>query len=247
VVLSVNGRTSGVTFAPGQTYTLAGCNLGSGGTAKLNAYAPNYGAMTIPLIVDTWGPSAIVAHIDANFGGVPSVSSVSVQVTPTGAAEIGLGGAFPFNAVEVERVICLPTGKLANLFYGPNIHSYFQGKIACDTEYTTASGSINYRFQNDTLFSLCSSAKMETLYDLYDLSPIWARGFVYAGVWNGQYGGSGSRVDTGGAGVSLSQDHKLRVSIELTGNACTFLYHYGVKVRGPRGVDPYPIPVTNMN
>ncbi len=256
-VLAVNGRISDVTFAPGQAYTLTGCNLGTAGTARLSSYAPAYGGFTIPLIVDSWNPSTIIAHIDANFGGAPSVPSVNVQVTPAGGGEVGLGGAFPFKAVEVERMICLPTGKLAQYFtIGPRAQYKYSSEY-CDRLFTTINGTFigtttAPNVNISTMISVCQKIKIEyadKLFDLYDLSPIWSRGFIYEGVWNDERGRDGSRVDTGGAGVSLGQNHELRVSLPFSesGSGCEWIYHLAVKVRGPRGVDPYPIAITNTN
>jgi hypothetical protein len=256
-ISSINGRTSstlsqsGLLFQPGSQLNIVGCGFGSGGQAYLDG-----GGGSLPLKIDSWKDSNVVAKIDDSLGGVPDFGMLTVYVQPNNAPVITLAGPSSFHAARETAQWPLPPtlGKYSQVYGAPKV------SLSSDGKSTIVERSATYT-------PFCPAQQDQT-----DMVDFWStasdhlkQGFEVVGVdfqnmtsqvtndWKGeqnvlvgeiaraQYEKSNNRIAVTFQGHSFYDKKGFGIFLPSGGGGsrCTSLYSVSARISGPRGVAPF--------
>jgi hypothetical protein len=252
-ISTINGKKfatllqSGILFQPGSKLDIAGCGFGPGGQAYLNA-----GDRTVPLKIDSWKDSHVVAKIDDALGGVPDFGMLTVYVKPNSAPVITLAGPSSFRAARETIQIALPParGVYSKVYGTPKTNVSPDGKFTkverksrftpyCPTQpefmdiWPIDSGFFNQGFEVVSVDykNWTNQVVGEDINSQFGVSE-------YSG--RAQYEASKKRIAVMFQGHSTYQKKGVGVASDFDGSSeCTSLYFVSLTVTGPRGVAPF--------
>ncbi len=253
-ISTINGKKSatllqsGILFQPGSKLDIAGCGFGPGGQAYLNA-----GDRTVPLKIDSWKDSHVVAKIDDALGGVPDFGMLTVYVKPNSAPVITLAGPSSFRAARETAQWALPPalGKYSKVYGAPKVSLSPDGKstvVERNTRYTpfcpaqkdqtemvdswpTDSAHFNQGFEVVGL-------NFQNMTDQLVNDDMNSQGVVVGSEARAQHEKSKNRIAVTFQGHSSYS--KLQGGVEDNGYSdCTSRYSVSVKITGPRGISPF--------
>jgi hypothetical protein len=253
-ISNINGRSSatlsqsGFLFQPGSQLNIAGCGFGPGGQAYLIA-----GDRTVPLKIDSWKNSNVVAKIDDALGGVPDFGMLTVYVKPNSGPVITLAGPSSFRAARETAQWALPPalGKYSKVYGAPKVSLSPDGKstvVERNTRYTpfcpaqkdqtemvdswpTDSAHFNQGFEVVGL-------NFQNMTDQLVNNDINSQGVVVGSEARAQHEKSKNRIAVTFQGHSSYS--KLQGGVEDNGfSDCTSRYSVSVRITGPRGISPF--------
>jgi hypothetical protein len=253
-ISNINGKTSatlsqsGFLLQPGSQLNIVGCGFGPGGQAYLNA-----GDRTVPLKINSWKDSNVVAKIDDALGGVPDFGMLTVYVKPNSVPAITLAGPTSFRAARETAQWALPLelGKYSNVYGAPKV------SLSPDGKSTIVERNARYT-------PFCPAQKDQT--DMVDFWPTASdhlkQGFEVVGVdfqnmtsQESHDYPSEQTVLVGDIARAQHEKSKNRIAVTFQGHSwylkskfgdgggaysiCTSRYSVSARITGPRGVAPF--------
>jgi len=245
---NINGTQSFVVLLqPGSQLNIAGCGFGNGGQAYLSKGV----GVAVPLIVDTWNESNIIAHIDSAIGGVRDIGPLNVHVKPNGAPELASasasGGSSSFHAARETALWVLPPllGKYSQVPREPTVSLSRDGKstLVLRTAYSPfcppvtdqearmqdiwklGSAFFEQGFEVDGVVYQNMTNQFQQNYYLKEIIPVGKDGGAY------YLASAKSIIVTFQWGIVLRKSGAV--------DHCTSSYSVSLKLTGPRGVTPF--------
>ena len=251
---NINGTQSFVVLLqPGSQLNIAGCGFGNGGQAYLSVGI----GVAVPLIVDTWNDSNIMAHIDSAIGGVRDIGPLNVHVKPNGAPELASasasGGSSSFRAARETALWALPAslGKYSQVYGTPKVTLSPDGKSTLVERNSTYSPFCppvtNQEAQMQDIWRL-DGGSFEQGFEVDSVGyqnmtdQLEQNNLVEEIILVGKNGGAYRLASTKSIIVTF-QGHS--VYTKKSGpvgegvSACTSRYSVSLKLTGPRGVSPF--------
>ena len=248
---NVNGTQAAIVFQPGSPVNIAGCGFGNGGQAFLST---GVGA-AVPLVVDTWTDSNIIAHIDSAIGGVRDIGPLNVHVKPNSVPELASasGGSYSFHAARETALWALPAsfGKYSQVYGTPKVTLSPDGKSTLVERKSTYSPFCppvtNQEAQMQDIWKL-DAGSFEQGFELDGVDyenmtdQLQQNNLVEEIILVGQNGGA-YRLESTKSIIVTFQGHSVYTKKPgLVGegvSSCTSRYSVALKLTGPRGVSPF--------
>ena len=250
---NVNGTQAAIVFQPGTQLNIVGCGFGNGGQAFLSIGV----GVAVPLVVDTWTESNIMAHIDSAIGGVRDIGPLNVHVKPNGAPELASasasGGSSSFRAARETALWALPAslGKYSQVYGTPKVTLSPDGKSTLVERKSTYSPFCppvtNQEAQMQDIWKL-DGGSFEQGFEVDSVGyqnmtdQLEQNNLVEEIILVGKNGGAYRLASTKSIVVTF-QGHS--VYTKKSGpvgegvSACTSRYNVSLKLTGPRGVSPF--------